>query len=196
MNNYIDPSWNFFALSNDSYLTKKNLLEIQLINIKISNTTDIINELGTNALRLRIKITVNNLFWTTTSYMTPILKDNYLSCEFKLVTSVRIPNIGEDYDENLDNVKISLHAIASEEVRIPDALRTLKNELEIGFTIVRLNEINGWKKPRYIPLNGGVTGESPFIKDNEAHLLMKLNVINDVIMGIIIRFQEITRNQF
>jgi len=174
-NDIVDPASKFLALSVDSYLSKKSLLEIKLYSIRIKDISDIIKELGTKSLRLRIRITTGkDVFWTSTGFMKPKVKDDGMSCELKIICRIRVDSAMSEF------VEIGLFVIAAGKSRVPDSLKTLKKEVKVGFTKISLLNLPKQKKIMWIPLNGGIGNEDPFLNPKQPIASMNLRLIKDV----------------
>eukprot|EP00826_Nyctotherus_ovalis_P033011 TRINITY_DN26617_c0_g1_i2.p2 TRINITY_DN26617_c0_g1~~TRINITY_DN26617_c0_g1_i2.p2 ORF type:complete len:108 (+),score=39.19 TRINITY_DN26617_c0_g1_i2:378-701(+) len=89
--------------------------------------------------------------------MKPKMKDEGMSCELKIVCRIRVDAAMWEF------VDIGLFAIAAEKNRVPDVLKTLKKEINVGFTKISLLNLPKQKKIMWIPLNGGISNEDPFL---------------------------------
>lgn len=173
-NELVDPGRKFLALSNDSYLSKKSLLEVKLYSVRVKDISDIVQQLGTKRLRLRVKVSTRDIFSTTTAFMKPKMKDEGMSCELKIVCRIRVDVAMWEF------VDIGLFAIAAEKNRVPDVLKTLKKEINVGFTKISLLNLPKQKKIMWIPLNGGISNEDPFLNPKQPIASMSLRLIKDV----------------
>lgn len=171
---YIDPASRFYALSVDSYLTKKNLLELILHSVRLKDATDVKTALGTDELRLRLKINSGNIFWTSTPFVAPKMRNESISCDFKQICRVRINR------DSSDHIRITLSAVAAEGDRLPDTLKTLKKEVKLGSKSIPLSSIVEQKKLTWIPLNGGLLSEDNDTDKTTPMLAMNMRIIDNV----------------
>jgi hypothetical protein len=77
-------------------------------------------------------------------------------------------------------LEIGLLAIAAEKNRVPDTLKTLKKEVKVGFTKFSLLNLPKQKKIMWIPLNGGIGNEDPFLNPKQPIASMSLRLIKEV----------------
>lgn len=184
--NCIDPASRFYAKSIDSYLTKKTLLELELHSIRLDDASDVIRDLETDNLRMRLKVTIGNIFWTSVPFAIPRMKGNSVTCDFKQVCKVRVDPNASDY------VTISLHAIARENDRLPDALKTLKKELKLGYIKIVVADVQEQKKLSWVPLNNGLINENPENDKKIPMLALNMRMMKDVTFDLNVGSRELS----
>ncbi len=168
---YVDPASQFLAPSVDSYLTKKTLLEVKVYLARIRQLDDIIKELGTRDIGFRVKIWAGERFWTATPFVRPSMKRRGGVCEFRQTFRVRVN------PRSMDTVTISLWVCPLESGRLPDVLESLKRELSLGFSRLRLSAIPEQRKVFWIPLNNGIYPDKPFAEENDPMISLNYRLL-------------------
>lgn len=168
----MDPANEFLARSVDSYLNKKNLLEFKIYQVKLNNLDDLIQQLKSANLAFRVKIRVGDNFWTSTPFVKPIPQKKGVLCEFRQTYAIRVDK------DKVDKAIISLWVCPIEEQKLPDEFQSLKTEVILGYSIIRLDkEIVEQKKVNWIPLNNGVCFEDITMKREQAMISMIFQLI-------------------
>lgn len=170
----IDPASRFYAISVDSYLTKKTLVEFKLHSIRVKDATEVKSALGTDELRLRLKVTTGNIFWTSTPFVAPKMRNESISCDFKQICRIRV-----NPDSN-EHIQIILFAVAAENDLLPDTLKTLKKEVKLGSKSIPLSTVREQKKLIWISLNGGLLSEDHLADKTTPMLAMNMRKMDDV----------------
>lgn len=170
---FLDPSSKFLAISIDSYLSQKTLLDLKIYSMRIKNIDHIINELGTKDLIFRIKIWSGNTFWTSTPFSRPKLKESGATCEFKQTYRIRVDPAVVEF------VTVSLWATTVEAGKIPDVLKSLKKEVMMGYTKIPTANIQDQKKVVWIPLNKGIALEDHYLSEDQPIVSMNFKLIQN-----------------
>lgn len=171
---YIDPANEFLARSVDSYLSKKVLLELKLISIKLDDITQLENKLGTSDVRLRVKIWVGDVFWATSPFTFAKLKGRALSCNMKQVYRLRVDT------EVCKFVTVMLCAIDNNADRLSDALKSLRQEAQLGYSQISLSQIDAQSKTHFVPLDNQVYSELPYMKADVPKVSLSMQLLNNV----------------
>ena len=180
---YIDPTSRLLALSIDSYISKKTLIEITFFKIRIKNVSKIINDLNSVNIRFWIKIsTQSEIFWIIIPCPDKKIQFNEYNNDIKLIARIRISK----------DIDISPYIIISLMAE-PIDTNSKNKEIEVAFTKVELGNVLIQNKAKWIPLNGGISNEAPLLDENQTLLYMLLNIIENVNF-IINRYQEIMMN--
>jgi hypothetical protein len=174
---YIDPTSKFYALSVDSYLTKKTLIELKLHSIRLKDAAHVKEDLGTEDIKLRLKVNTGDIFWTSLPFVAPKMKGDSISCDFKHICRVRINPESSDY------VMITLYAVAAESDKLPDTLKTLKKEAKLGLIKIPLADVVKQKKLMWIPLNDGFYSENPDSDKKTPMLAMSMRILKNVTLN-------------
>ncbi len=168
---YTDPANQFLAPSIDSYLTKKTLFELKIYLVRIQKLEEIMKEMKTPDVAFRVKIWAGDRFWAATPFSRPKLKKKGGMCEFKQTYRVRVD------PAFMDAVMVSLWVCPIESGKLPDVLESLKREMSLGFSRVRLNNIPEQKKVLWIPLNNDTYPDKPFAGEDDPMISLNYKLI-------------------
>ena len=174
---YIDPASKFYALSIDSYLTKKTLIELKLHSVRIKDASQAKKDLNTEQLKLRLKINIGGIFWTSLPFASAKVKGDSISCDFKQICRVRINPDLSDY------FFVTLLAVAAESDKLPDSLKTLKKEKKLGSVRIPLEGVAEQKKITWVPLNYGIHYEDTFVSATTPMVAMNMHILKDVTLN-------------
>eukprot|EP00826_Nyctotherus_ovalis_P014852 TRINITY_DN14178_c0_g1_i3.p1 TRINITY_DN14178_c0_g1~~TRINITY_DN14178_c0_g1_i3.p1 ORF type:complete len:680 (-),score=171.14 TRINITY_DN14178_c0_g1_i3:641-2680(-) len=171
---YIDPANEFLARSIDSYFTKKTLLELKLLSVRLDEIHKVEEELKTTDVRLRLKIWVGDVFWTATPYTFAKLKNSGLSCNMKQAYRLRID------PEVCKSITLVLFAIDNAVDKLVSPLKSLRHEVQLGFSQIGLDKIGAQNKAHYVPLDNQRFNEEPYMNPSVPKVSLSMELINDV----------------
>ena len=171
---YVDPASQFLAPSIDSYLTKKSLFEIKIYLARVQKLDEIIKVLKTPDIAFRVKIWAGDKFWTSTQFSRPRMKMNGGQCEFKQTYRIRVD------PAMMDAVTVSLSVCPIEKGMLPDILESLKREMSLGFSRIRLSNIAEQKKVLWIPLNNDFYPDKPFAKAEDPMISINYKLVQNL----------------
>lgn len=171
---YVDPANEFLARSIDSYFTKKTLLELKLLSVRLDEIHKVEEQLQTTDVRLRLKIWVGDVFWTATPYTFAKLKNSGLSCSMKQAYRLRID------PEVCKSITLVLFAIDNAVDKLASPLKSLRHEVQLGFSQIGLDKIESQNKAHYVPLDNQRFNEEPYMNPSVPKVSLSMELIDDV----------------
>jgi len=156
----------------DSYFSKKFLLELKIFSIRLEDISQVEEKLGTDRIWLRLKIWVGDVFWTASPFTLAKLKNKNLSCNIKQNYRLRID------PEVCNNVTLVLTAIDNAVDGLPDPLKSLRHEVQLGFSQIDVNNIEN--KTCYIPLNNKNYNEEIYMEPNVPKVSLSMELLSNV----------------